>query len=113
MHYLGSKLETLSSRLKNRQIIGIYSQHVYTISDLDGFFAYGTLVALAVTRSMPNRSGVLNSLRPQPMAAMSNWWTIIAYVNMTGACNGCQMASMTISGMQQRLMEVLGELGWA
>jgi len=33
----------------------------------------------------------------------------IAYVNMTGACNGCQMAAMTIAGIQQRLMEVLGE----
>ena len=32
-----------------------------------------------------------------------------AYVNMTGACNGCQMAAMTIAGIQQRLMEVLGE----
>ena len=25
-----------------------------------------------------------------------------AYVNMTGACNGCQMAAMTIAGIQQR-----------
>ena len=32
-----------------------------------------------------------------------------AYVNMTGACNGCQMAAMTIAGIQQRLMEVMGE----
>ncbi|MGD0960338.1 MAG: Fe-S cluster assembly protein NifU [Methylomonas sp.] len=57
---------------------------------------------------------VLNSLRPQLMAdggdvelveVMDN----VAYVNMTGACNGCQMASMTISGIQQRLLEVLGE----
>ncbi|HLF96443.1 MAG TPA: Fe-S cluster assembly protein NifU [Methylococcaceae bacterium] len=31
------------------------------------------------------------------------------YVNMTGACSGCQMASMTVSGIQQRLMEDLGE----
>lgn len=31
------------------------------------------------------------------------------YVNMTGACSGCQMAAMTISGIQQRLMEDLGE----
>jgi NifU-like protein len=32
-----------------------------------------------------------------------------AYVNMTGACNGCQMAAMTVAGIQQRLMETLGE----
>lgn len=31
------------------------------------------------------------------------------YVNMTGACSGCQMTSMTVSGIQQRLMEDLGE----
>ncbi|MDD3517476.1 MAG: Fe-S cluster assembly protein NifU [Chromatiales bacterium] len=31
------------------------------------------------------------------------------YVNMKGACAGCQMASMTLGGIQQRLMEELGE----
>jgi NifU-like protein len=31
------------------------------------------------------------------------------YVNMSGACSDCQMASMTVSGIQQRLMEDLGE----
>lgn len=30
------------------------------------------------------------------------------YVNMTGACSGCQMASMTLGGIQQRLVEALG-----
>ncbi len=57
---------------------------------------------------------VLNSLRPQLMADGGDVELMevvdnIAYVNMTGACNGCQMASMTIAGIQQRLMEVLGE----
>jgi len=31
------------------------------------------------------------------------------YVNMTGACAGCQMASTTIEGIQQRIVEDLGE----
>jgi len=31
------------------------------------------------------------------------------FVNMIGACTNCQMASMTIGGIQQRLMEDLGE----
>jgi NifU-like protein len=31
------------------------------------------------------------------------------YVNMIGACSGCQMASMTLQGIQQKLMEELGE----
>jgi len=31
------------------------------------------------------------------------------YVNMTGACSGCQMASTTLDGVQQRIVEDLGE----
>ncbi len=31
------------------------------------------------------------------------------YIKMTGACSGCGMAAMTIGGIQQRLMEELGE----
>lgn len=31
------------------------------------------------------------------------------YVNMTGACSGCQMAAMTLNGIQQRIMEELGQ----
>lgn len=31
------------------------------------------------------------------------------YVKLTGACTGCQLASTTLSGIQQRLMEDLGE----
>ncbi len=57
---------------------------------------------------------VLTSLRPQLMADGGDVELVevvgnTVYVNMTGACNGCQMAAMTIAGIQQRLMEVLGE----
>ena len=31
-----------------------------------------------------------------------------AYVRLTGACMGCQMASVTLSGVQQRLIEKTG-----
>jgi NifU-like protein len=31
------------------------------------------------------------------------------YVNMVGACSGCQSASLTLNGIQQKLMEALGE----
>lgn len=31
------------------------------------------------------------------------------YVKLTGACTGCQMASATLGGIQQRLIEELGE----
>ena len=57
---------------------------------------------------------VLESLRPALMADGGDVELVevignTAYVNMTGACNGCQMAAMTIAGIQQRLMEVMGE----
>jgi NifU-like protein len=31
------------------------------------------------------------------------------YVHLTGACSGCQMAAMTLGGIQQQLIEDLGE----
>ena len=31
------------------------------------------------------------------------------FVNLVGACSGCQMASLTVSGIQQQMMEDLGE----
>ena len=33
----------------------------------------------------------------------------IAFVNLSGACSGCQMAAATLGGVQQRIMEDLGE----
>ncbi|MFO1418324.1 MAG: Fe-S cluster assembly protein NifU [Methylotetracoccus sp.] len=33
----------------------------------------------------------------------------VVYISMTGACSGCGMAAMTVGGIQQRLMEELGE----
>lgn len=57
---------------------------------------------------------VLESLRPQLKADGGDVELVeidgnTVYVNMVGACSGCQMASMTISGIQQRLMEEMGE----
>ena len=57
---------------------------------------------------------VLTAMRPQLMADGGDVELVevignTAYVNMTGACNGCQMAGLTIAGIQQRLMEVMGE----
>lgn len=57
---------------------------------------------------------VLQSLRPQLVRDGGDVELVEVdgnkvYVNMTGACSNCQMASMTIGGIQQRLMEDLGE----
>lgn len=32
------------------------------------------------------------------------------YVRLTGACSGCQLASMTLGGIQQQIAEALGEM---
>lgn len=57
---------------------------------------------------------VIESLRPQLQRDHGDVELVevageTVYVNMVGACSGCQMAAMTIGGIQQRLMEELGE----
>ena len=57
---------------------------------------------------------ILESIRPQLIADGGNVELVevegnTIYVNMIGACSGCQLASSTIGGIQQRLMEDLGE----
>jgi NifU-like protein len=57
---------------------------------------------------------VLDSIRPQLKRDGGDVELVevegnTIFVNMIGACTNCQMASMTIGGIQQRLMEDLGE----
>ncbi|TCK08391.1 Fe-S cluster assembly protein NifU [Marinobacterium mangrovicola] len=57
---------------------------------------------------------VLDSIRPALQADGGDVELIDVdeksiYVNLTGACTGCQMAAMTLGGIQQRLIEELGE----
>lgn len=57
---------------------------------------------------------VLESMRPQLRADHGDVELIdvdgkTAYISMTGACAGCQMAPITLGGIQQRLLEELGE----
>lgn len=57
---------------------------------------------------------VIESIRPQLQRDHGDVELVdvdgnTVYVNMIGACSGCQMASMTLGGIQQRLMEDLGE----
>lgn len=57
---------------------------------------------------------VIESIRPQLQADKGDVELVDVdgnniYVNMTGACSGCQMAAMTVGGIQQRLIEELGE----
>jgi len=58
---------------------------------------------------------VLEALRPQLQRDHGDVELVdvdgkTIYVNMIGACSGCQMASATLGGIQARLVEELGEL---
>jgi NifU-like protein len=57
---------------------------------------------------------VIESIRPNLQADKGDVELIdvvgnTVYVHMIGACSGCQMAQMTLGGIQQRLIEELGE----
>lgn len=57
---------------------------------------------------------VIESIRPQLQMDKGDIELVevigdTIYVNMTGACSGCQMAAQTLGGVQQRLMEDMGE----
>lgn len=57
---------------------------------------------------------IIESIRPQLQRDHGDVELVdidnnIVYVNMVGACSSCQMASATLGGIQQRLMEELGE----
>ncbi|MDP2111469.1 MAG: Fe-S cluster assembly protein NifU [Thiobacillus sp.] len=58
---------------------------------------------------------VLESVRPQLQRDHGDIELVdvdgkTVYVNMTGACAGCQMEALTLQGIQAKLMEELGEL---
>ena len=57
---------------------------------------------------------VLDSIRPALQADNGDVQLVdvdgkTIYVHLTGACTGCQMAAMTLGGIQQPLIEELGE----
>ncbi len=57
---------------------------------------------------------VIESIRPQLQLDRGDVELVdidgnTVYVNMIGACSGCQMASVTLNGIQQRLVEDLNE----
>jgi len=58
--------------------------------------------------------GVLDSVRPALQADNGDVELVevegsTIYVHLTGACSGCQMSAMTLGGIQQQLIETLGE----
>ncbi|EIJ36894.1 Fe-S cluster assembly protein NifU [Thiothrix nivea] len=58
----------------------------------------------------------LEAIRPQLQADRGDLELVeidldkkIVFVNLTGACSGCQLAAATLNGVQQRVMEDVGE----
>ena len=77
-----------------------------------------TLVAgtsgMAIMKRIKRIETIIESIRPQLQADKGDIELVevmgdTIYVNMTGACSGCQMAAQTLGGVQQRLIEDLGE----
>lgn len=57
---------------------------------------------------------ILNNIRPQLQRDHGDVELVdvdgkTVYVKLVGACSGCQMAAMTLGGIQQKLIEGLGE----
>ncbi|PQO45956.1 Fe-S cluster assembly protein NifU [Blastopirellula marina] len=73
--------------------------------------ATGTLTILQKIRRIER---VIDSIRPQVQIDGGDIQLVdfdgsTVFVSLTGACSNCQMASATLGGVQQRIMEDLGE----
>lgn len=71
-------------------------------------------VALTTVQRIRRIEAVIESIRPNLRMDGGDAELVevdgnTIYIKMTGACSGCGMAAMTIGGIQQRLMEELGE----
>ncbi|QLQ31673.1 MAG: Fe-S cluster assembly protein NifU [Candidatus Thiothrix singaporensis] len=73
-------------------------------------------VPLTNLQRMRRIERTLEAIRPQLQADRGDIELVevdfdkkVAFVNLSGACSGCQMAAATLGGVQQRVMEDLGE----
>lgn len=69
---------------------------------------------MAIMKRIKRIETIIESIRPQLQADRGDIELVevmgdTIYVNMTGACSGCQMAAQTLGGVQQRIIEDLGE----
>ena len=77
-----------------------------------------TLVAgtkqLTTVQKIKRIERVIDAIRPQLQMDKGDAELVdvigdTVYLKMTGACSGCQMAAMTLNGIQQRIIEDLGQ----
>lgn len=71
--------------------------------------------AMSPFQKMRRIEMIIESIRPQLQADHGDVEIVdiqedTVYVNMIGACSGCQLAGATLGGIQQRLLEEMGEL---
>ncbi|VAX10070.1 Iron-sulfur cluster assembly scaffold protein NifU [hydrothermal vent metagenome] len=69
---------------------------------------------MAIMKRIKRIETIIESIRPQLQRDSGDIELVevmgnTIYVNMNGACSGCQMAAQTLGGVQQRLIEDLGE----
>ncbi len=69
---------------------------------------------MAIMKRIKRIETIIESIRPQLQRDSGDIELVevmgnTIYVNMSGACSGCQMAAQTLGGVQQRLTEDLGE----
>lgn len=69
---------------------------------------------MAIMKRVKRIATIIESIRPQLQLDSGDIELVevlgdTIYVNMSGACNGCQMAAQTLGGVQQRIVEELGE----
>jgi len=69
---------------------------------------------MAIMKRVKRIATIIESIRPQLQLDSGDIELVevlgdTIYVTMSGACNGCQMAAQTLGGVQQRIVEELGE----
>lgn len=69
---------------------------------------------MAIMKRVKRIATIIESIRPQLQRDRGDIELVevlgdTIYVNMSGACSGCQMAAQTLGGVQQQIVEDLGE----
>ncbi|MCC9608398.1 Fe-S cluster assembly protein NifU [Blastopirellula sp. JC732] len=99
-------LETLTSKRQK-----VVAEQVETTPEETPAPVTGTLTILQKIRRIER---VIDSIRPQVQMdggdiELVDFDGSTVFVNLTGACSNCQLASATLGGVQQRILEDLGE----
>ena len=106
--------EELSARGETFNPAGVGSKKKENLVTLDAGSSSTSSSGLTPVQRILKIEQVLEGLRPALKADGGDVELIDVegkniFVKLIGACNGCQMAAMTLGGVQQKLIEELGE----